>query len=67
MELLRRSCDELGQTIVMVTHDPRAATYADRVVFLRDGAVRCELRFDGIQELSQRLHAVNSMMEDLQT
>jgi putative ABC transport system ATP-binding protein len=67
MELLRRSCDELGQTIVMVTHDPRAATYADRIVFLRDGTVRCELRVDGMQEMSQRLHAVNSMMEDLQT
>jgi putative ABC transport system ATP-binding protein len=67
MELLRRSCDELGQTIVMVTHDPRAATYADRVVFLRDGAVRCELRVDGIQDMSQRLHCVNATMEDLQT
>ncbi len=67
MELLRRSCDELGQTIVMVTHDPRAATYADRVVFLRDGAVRCDLRVDGMQDMSQRLHAVNATMEDLQT
>ncbi len=67
MELLRRSCDELGQTIVMVTHDPRAATYADRIVFLRDGMVRCELRVDGTQDLSQRLHAVNATMEDLQT
>ena len=66
MELLRRSCDELGQTIVMVTHDPRAATYADRIVFLRDGAVRCELRVDGMPDMSQRLHAVNATMEDLQ-
>jgi putative ABC transport system ATP-binding protein len=31
--------DDLGQTIVMVTHDPTAATFADRVVFLVDGAV----------------------------
>jgi putative ABC transport system ATP-binding protein len=37
LELLRRSCDQLGQTIVMVTHDPRSASYADRVVFLQDG------------------------------
>jgi putative ABC transport system ATP-binding protein len=66
MELLRRSSDELGQTIVMVTHDPRAATYADRVVFLGDGAVRCELRVDEMQDMSQRLRAVNSTMEDLQ-
>jgi putative ABC transport system ATP-binding protein len=34
---LRRSVDEHGQTIVMVTHDPRGAAYADRVVFLADG------------------------------
>jgi len=34
---LRRSVDEFGQTLVMVTHDPYAASYADRVVFLADG------------------------------
>jgi putative ABC transport system ATP-binding protein len=39
LELLRRSCDELGQTIVMVTHDPKAASYADRIVFLKDGQI----------------------------
>jgi putative ABC transport system ATP-binding protein len=37
--LLRRSADDYGQTTVMVTHDPRAATAADRVLFLADGAV----------------------------
>ncbi|HBY95296.1 MAG: ABC transporter ATP-binding protein [Ardenticatenaceae bacterium] len=45
--LLRRSCDEFGQTIVMVTHDPKAASVADRVVFVRDGQVVDELRLDG--------------------
>ena len=35
--------DELGQTVVMVTHDPGAAAYADRVVFLVDGAIVKEL------------------------
>ena len=35
--LLRRSVREFGQTVVMVTHDPVAASYADRVVFLADG------------------------------
>ena len=39
LELLRHSCDQLQQTIVMVTHDPRAASYADRVVFLKDGRI----------------------------
>ncbi len=39
LELLRRSVRDLGQTIVMVTHDPVAAAFADRVVFLRDGLI----------------------------
>ena len=37
--LLRRSVTEFGQTVVMVTHDPVAASYADRVVFLTDGRI----------------------------
>ncbi len=45
--LLRRTCDEKGQTIVMVTHDARAAAYADRIVFLRDGQVVRQLNPDG--------------------
>ncbi|MHC0429620.1 ABC transporter ATP-binding protein [Streptomyces sp. O3] len=40
---LRESVRELGQTVVMVTHDPVAASYADRVVFLADGRVVDEL------------------------
>lgn len=40
---LRRAVDEFGQTIVMVTHDPTAASYADRVVFLGDGRVVDEI------------------------
>jgi len=39
LDLLRRSVDELGQTVIMVTHDPGAADYADRVVELADGLV----------------------------
>ncbi len=46
MELLRLSRDELQQTIIMVTHDPRTAAYADRVVFLRDGQVQSEITFE---------------------
>ncbi len=44
LELLRRSVTEHGQTVVMVTHDPIAASYTDRVVFLADGRVVDELR-----------------------
>jgi putative ABC transport system ATP-binding protein len=39
LRMLRQSVDELGQTVVMVTHDPEAAAYADRLVVLRDGLV----------------------------
>ncbi|WBQ08509.1 ABC transporter ATP-binding protein [Kribbella sp. CA-293567] len=40
---LHRSVRDFGQTVVMVTHDPTAASYADRVVFLADGRLRSEL------------------------
>ncbi len=39
LQLLRGSRDDLGQTIVMVTHDAHAATFADRIVFLKDGQI----------------------------
>jgi putative ABC transport system ATP-binding protein len=39
LHFLRNSVDTFGQTIVMVTHDPGAAAYADRVVFLADGQI----------------------------
>ena len=41
---LRRSVDEFGQTVVMVTHDPVAASYTDRILFLADGKIVDELR-----------------------
>ena len=42
--ILRASVDELGQTVVIVTHDPHAAGYADRVLFLADGRIVDEMR-----------------------
>jgi putative ABC transport system ATP-binding protein len=39
LQLLRRAVDDFGQTVVMVTHDPEAASYADRLIVLRDGLV----------------------------
>ena len=39
LDLLRSAVDDLAQTVVMVTHDPEAAAYADRIVFLRDGRI----------------------------
>src|ERR1041384_8250754 len=58
---LRNSVREFGQTIVMVTHDPNAASYADRVVFLADGAVVDELRdptAEGVLDTMKRLDTV---------
>ncbi|MFN2506152.1 MAG: ABC transporter ATP-binding protein [Acidimicrobiales bacterium] len=43
LAFLRRAVDDFGQTIVMVTHDPVAAAYADRIVFLADGQVTDEM------------------------
>ncbi|MBN1485337.1 MAG: ABC transporter ATP-binding protein [Chloroflexia bacterium] len=55
LDLLRRACDEKGQTIVMVTHDPRAASIADRVVFMRDGRLIRQLDNMGRQDESVQL------------
>ncbi|HWD79021.1 MAG TPA: ABC transporter ATP-binding protein [Kribbella sp.] len=43
LDFLHRSVREFGQTVVMVTHDPTAASYADRVLFLADGELQSEL------------------------
>jgi putative ABC transport system ATP-binding protein len=43
LQFMRHAVSDLGQTIVMVTHDPNAASYADRVVFLADGRIVAEM------------------------
>jgi putative ABC transport system ATP-binding protein len=67
MQLLRRSCDELGQTIVIVTHDPKAASTADRIVFLRDGQIAGGIRFEASTDDLQRLRLIIEEMERLET
>ncbi len=47
LDLLRRSVDELGQTVVVVTNDPKVAAYADRVIVLADGEVAADERVGG--------------------
>jgi putative ABC transport system ATP-binding protein len=61
LDFLRRSVRELGQTVVMVTHDPVAASYADRVVLLADGRLAGEIAeptaetvLDAIKTLGER-------------
>jgi putative ABC transport system ATP-binding protein len=51
LELLRQSAEELGQTMVMVTHDAHAAEIADRVLFLADGRIVEELPRSGANEI----------------
>ena len=60
LAFLRASVDDFGQTIVMVTHDPSAASYADRVIFLVDGRIVDDIAhptmpvvLDRIQELDR--------------
>jgi putative ABC transport system ATP-binding protein len=53
--LLRRSVDEFGQTLVLVTHEPYAAAYADRVVFLADGELVDELVEPTAAEVLERM------------
>jgi len=66
MDLLRRSCDELGQTIIVVSHDPRAAAYADSVVFLGDGQISGRVSFADVKEMAKRLRVIMETMEKLQ-
>jgi putative ABC transport system ATP-binding protein len=57
---LRKAVKELGQTVVMVTHDPVAASYADRVIFLADGKIVDEMAdptADSVLDSMKRLGA----------
>ena len=66
MELLRRSCHELNQTVIVVSHDPRAAAYADRVIFLRDGLIVHEYQPAARLTLAKRLSVIMSTMQELE-
>ena len=64
LSLLRRSVDEFGQTIVMVTHDPVAAAYTDRVIFLADGKVVDELRQPDREQVLEHMTRMDSRQLD---
>ncbi len=57
---LRRSVDEYSQTIVMVTHDPLAAAYTDRVIFLADGRVVHELRRPTSERVLEKMKQISA-------
>ena len=56
MDLLRRAVDELGQSVIMVTHDTSTAAYADRVLVCRDGRIVSDLRDVTADNLTAALH-----------
>ena len=55
LAFMRQAVQDLGQTIVMVTHDPVAASYADRVVFLADGHIVDELLHPTAESVLDRM------------
>lgn len=66
MELLQRSCRELKQTVIVVTHDPRAAAYAQRVIFLRDGLIVREYMPAADVPLPEKISGIMSTMQELE-
>lgn len=66
MQLLRESARDLEQAIVMVTHDPRAAAYTDRVVFLQDGRIIDEIAFSADLDQAARTHQIMMVQERLE-
>ncbi|GGN55177.1 ABC transporter ATP-binding protein [Streptomyces albiflavescens] len=58
--LLRQAVDGLGSTVVMVTHDPAAAAWADRVLFLADGSIADRLERASAQQIAARMTALTA-------
>src|SRR5207245_7677467 len=58
LSFLKSAVQDHGQTIVMVTHDPIAARFADRVVFLADGLVTGDMREPTVEKILDRLKAL---------
>jgi putative ABC transport system ATP-binding protein len=66
MELLRRSAQELEQTVIVVTHDPKAAAYASRVVFLQDGSIVRTFEPPATMSLAQRMRGIMDTIEQIE-
>jgi putative ABC transport system ATP-binding protein len=63
LSFLRRSVRELGRTVIMVTHDPSAAAYADRVVLIADGAIAGDITDPTPESVLAGLDALRSLDE----
>ena len=60
LTFMRRAVDELGQTIVMVTHDPVSAAFADRIIFLADGKIVDEMLEPSAVKVLDRMKSIGS-------
>jgi putative ABC transport system ATP-binding protein len=60
LEFMRRAVDEFRQSIVMVSHDPVAASYADRVIFLADGRIVDELPAPTVERVLDRMKGLET-------
>ena len=60
LEFLQRASEQLGQTIVMVTHDAGAASYSDRIVFLNDGRIVDEMRDPTVDGVLDKVRTIGA-------
>ena len=60
LSLLRGAVSDMAQTVVMVTHDPTAASYADRVVFLADGRITDEMSTPTAERVLDRMKSLEA-------
>ncbi|MEJ2759352.1 MAG: ABC transporter ATP-binding protein [Anaerolineales bacterium] len=66
MELIRKTSLKLEQTVVLVTHDPKAATFAQKVIFLRDGKIIQSYEPDPYLKIEERLSGIMEIMQTLE-
>jgi putative ABC transport system ATP-binding protein len=60
LQFLQNSVREFGQTVVLVTHDPHAASYADRVIFLGDGRIVDEMADPTAERVLERMKPLDA-------
>jgi putative ABC transport system ATP-binding protein len=60
LKFLQNSVRQFGQTVVLVTHDPNAASYADRVIFLADGRIVDEMADPTAERVLERMKPLDA-------
>jgi putative ABC transport system ATP-binding protein len=60
---LRRTVDEWGRTVVMVTHDPRMAAYADRIIFMKDGTIVDDTKLGADKSAERLMEKMETLLE----